>query len=231
MIAGLFSVDRGAFFTLRQIIIRPGIAANRYLAGERKKYFNFVTLLFVVIGITFFVNKLNVLYIFGGGPGHVVIDGHTTAPTPLQQNKSVNLSNYARYILFAFVPTIALAFTIMYRRCRYRYIENVVAANILLIGTILIFLVSLLGAMILYLLVGNADLMVRIFNLLFLAGMIFYFFLFSFQYQKSNYTLPGLLWRSFATFLLTIVIYTTLFLGFALIYILITGSQNILFSN
>lgn len=45
---GLFSVDRGIPFTLKQLFTRPGHAVREYLAGRRKPYFPPVTLLMIL---------------------------------------------------------------------------------------------------------------------------------------------------------------------------------------
>ncbi len=55
MVHGLFHVDKGILFTIKELFTRPGHMVREYVGGKRIKQFNYITLLLVIIAAYLFV--------------------------------------------------------------------------------------------------------------------------------------------------------------------------------
>ncbi|MBD1429705.1 DUF3667 domain-containing protein [Sphingobacterium litopenaei] len=54
VVHGVFHLDKGLLFTIKQVLTRPGYAAMDYIAGKRKSYYNFFYLIFIIGRVLFF---------------------------------------------------------------------------------------------------------------------------------------------------------------------------------
>ncbi|MDY3548957.1 DUF3667 domain-containing protein [Riemerella anatipestifer] len=57
MIHGIWHLDSGIFFTLKELLVRPGHSIREFIQGKRVGYFNFITLLILILGITHFLGE------------------------------------------------------------------------------------------------------------------------------------------------------------------------------
>ena len=57
LIHGIWSVDNGMIFTIKELFTRPGHSIREFINGRRAGYFNFVTLLLIVLGVSHFVGE------------------------------------------------------------------------------------------------------------------------------------------------------------------------------
>lgn len=48
---GLFHLDKGVFFTIKELFIRPGYSIHEYLHGKRAQHFKPISLILVLAGI------------------------------------------------------------------------------------------------------------------------------------------------------------------------------------
>ena len=53
-IHGVWHVDKGILFTLKALFTRPGHFVRNYIEGKRVNYFNFVSLLILIMAISAF---------------------------------------------------------------------------------------------------------------------------------------------------------------------------------
>lgn len=57
LIHGIWHVDNGILFTIRELFTRPGHSVRGFINGKRVGYFSFVTLLLLILGISFFLGE------------------------------------------------------------------------------------------------------------------------------------------------------------------------------
>ncbi len=57
LIHGIWHVDNGVLFTIRELFSRPGHSVREYLQGKRVGFFSFVSLLLIILGITHFLGE------------------------------------------------------------------------------------------------------------------------------------------------------------------------------
>lgn len=57
LIHGIWHVDNGILFTIRELFTRPGHSIREFISGKRVGYFSFVTLLLLILGISHFLSE------------------------------------------------------------------------------------------------------------------------------------------------------------------------------
>ena len=55
---GIFHLDKGFFFTIKELLTRPGHSIREYVQGKRARHFSYFTLLVILLTLSFFVSKL-----------------------------------------------------------------------------------------------------------------------------------------------------------------------------
>lgn len=111
--------DKGFFYLIPKLLVKPGIIAREYKDGKRKTYFSPFTFILIVVALnTFLVATFNIMKIpYAGQPQHpaVVMVSNFT-------NQHFNL------IVFLSVPMIAL-FTSKFFKKRINYAESLVIVS------------------------------------------------------------------------------------------------------
>ncbi len=127
--------DKGLFYLLKELILRPGIVAREYIAGKRKKYYNPFTFFLILAAFYVFSNN------FQSSPA----DHSTQIPKQIlqiqnpkakenaiaQYKRVVKAQNFFRkngnVIAMIAVPFFAFYFWLIYYRKSYNYSEHLVA--------------------------------------------------------------------------------------------------------
>ncbi len=111
--------DKGFFYLIRELSRQPGVVAQEYIAGKRKKYFNPFSFIVIVTGVLVLISSN--LQIFGNA-----LDSRSAASnyghlSPAQQKRvegiktrSVKfrafINNHVNIVLFISTPFFALMF-------------------------------------------------------------------------------------------------------------------------
>ena len=57
LIYGIWNIDNGIIFTIKELFTRPGHSIREFINGKRVGYFSFVTLLIIILGVSHFVGE------------------------------------------------------------------------------------------------------------------------------------------------------------------------------
>lgn len=57
LIHGIWNVDSGIFFTLKELFTRPGHSIRGFINGKRVRYTSFVTLLVIILAVSHFIGE------------------------------------------------------------------------------------------------------------------------------------------------------------------------------
>jgi hypothetical protein len=57
LIHGIWSIDKGIIFTIKELFTRPGHSIRDFINGKRVGYFSFVTLLVIILGVSHFIGE------------------------------------------------------------------------------------------------------------------------------------------------------------------------------
>jgi hypothetical protein len=195
---GLFHFDNGIFFTIRQLITRPGFAIREFVEGKRVKYFKpfaFAVVMATVYGLLFhqIANQLADI--------QPVSYADSLSETYLRIMRWI-FDHFAISNLFLIVLT-SISTYIVFRKSGYGFAE-VLVLNTYYRGTILIFnMVAMLMRFILW----NSDI-----GYSYEIGMQLVDFLFMYWCYKQFFNLSWAkgLWLSTLTFLLNSVLVVTI---------------------
>lgn len=114
-------VDKGIFYTIKQMIVRPGYAIKEYLEGKRVNHFKPFSFILVLGAIyAFIVHLLNIYpeaHFFG-----------EEANSASENNKILFEWIYAHYslVMFLLIPVSALSTYLTFRKSGYNYMEHVI---------------------------------------------------------------------------------------------------------
>jgi len=123
----IFQIDKGLFFTLKELSTRPGHSIREYLLGKRKNHFKPIAYLLILSTIYFLVTRFSV----GGTFINDVIEGYVTGANGNEKSQrqieilKLLSDNYAYTILFL-LPVYSLASYLAFRRSEYNYFEHIV---------------------------------------------------------------------------------------------------------
>ena len=129
--------DKGVFFLLKELAIRPGVVAREYvMEGKRKKYFNPFTFLLLALGVTLFINSVFHPYT-GKEAGHssgVTQQVQSTQARKLPPEIAERKANVDRFfekrtnlVNFFVIPLFALIYWLFFLRSGINYAEHLVA--------------------------------------------------------------------------------------------------------
>lgn len=221
LIHGMFHLDRGLPKTILAILIRPGKVALDYIYGKRKKYYNFFYLLLLIIGLYIFIQSFIQVDDFGvkavDESGKKLTEGIPVSDF-IQNNKKV--------VIFSWIPVLALAGFIVFRRLKFTFVEFLIPAIIAIIGCNLFNILSILLTQLSSkfqlqdTLESSLQLLIYLLNI-----SIFIFPIFTFS-QTTNglYSTLGKIWRMLAFYLLAVIIVASVYFG--ILVIINGGSPN-----
>lgn len=128
--------DKGIFFLLKELAIRPGIVAKEYINGKRKKYFNPFT--FFLLLATLFVLSNGLIRSSDGHGNKDIPIQIINIKDPVQKEKAIATYNrsikarefmakHGNVMAMIAVPFFALFFWLIFYRKTYNYSEHLVA--------------------------------------------------------------------------------------------------------
>lgn len=133
LIHGLFHIDKGMLFTAKEALTRPGKAALDYIQGKRIRYYNVFYLILLVIGLNLFLSSS--------------YDHLSEIYTPkISESLSNDMGNkiekffsdYAKIIIFSFVPLFAINGYFLFRKRKMNLSEHFIIAGITFLGILLV---------------------------------------------------------------------------------------------
>jgi hypothetical protein len=100
---GVWHIEKGIIFTIKEAILRPGKAALDYIGGKRIRYYNVFYLILLVIGLGLFIDS-TYLYTKQNYVSYVV------EPTePESETIVLNfIAKYAKLFLLLAIPVFSL---------------------------------------------------------------------------------------------------------------------------
>lgn len=123
----IWHVDHGIFYNLRELLTRPGLSIQRYMAGERKKFFNPLSMLILVGGVSAFLfAKLHIV------PFNTDQPGLSRRVLQTQHWMMEFIQRYQGWLSILFLPIEAAVATPLLRRATgYTWAEQLVAAALM----------------------------------------------------------------------------------------------------
>jgi hypothetical protein len=193
VVHGVWHIDKGIFFTIKELMVRPGYAARDYISGKRRSYFNLITLAALIIAVILFIS------------GRIVHDTEFVVVKNSGERIEGLFFNNLKLILLSFIPLFAISSQLFFRKLRLNYSEHAVGATFFFVG----FLVLILFQTLLEWILKN-----DYFRQLYLSPTIeIVYLVFGYvQFTRGNYSLPGFAWRMFGVLFIFLLVTLVAFL-------------------
>jgi hypothetical protein len=207
---GVWHVEKGILFTIKEALTRPGKAALEYIAGKRIRYYNVFYLILILIGLSTLLNHY-----------YDVLSHHyfNTRLNPEADNVGASfdafLSQYSKWIIFSFIPLLSVNSFLLFRKKELNFSEHFIIAGMVFLGVMVI---NVIGEILYFTEFFNyLDVISGVINFLIpltllLYVMVNYYKTFSSDYKKINALFRTLLFIVLLLFEITIFFF--LLLGF-----------------
>ncbi|RAW00217.1 hypothetical protein DQQ10_16715 [Pseudochryseolinea flava] len=117
VIHGVWHVDKGILYTIKALFKRPGHSIRDYVKGKRVPYFNFITLIVLILAIS------NLLAPYA----HVkVSDLMPEAGKAAMNSFEIFTAKYPKIVLLIAIPVYSLFSFIWFRKAAFNYSEHLV---------------------------------------------------------------------------------------------------------
>lgn len=174
MVHGVWHLDKGMLYTLKQAIVRPGYAATEYISGKRVKFYNIFYLSLIIM--TLMLISDNYL--------------HSGAFSAGSYGSEKTSNGYYKLIMLSFIPMFAISSFFVFRKLRLNFFEHIVLAGFTLLGMY----VCLLGGVTLGPFEDNYYI-IKLLNLCIGAACLLYPVISYYQATRRYYSFFGFIWR------------------------------------
>lgn len=214
LVHGVWHVDRGMFFTLKESILNAGKAASEYIEGKRIKYYNVFYLSLLLLGanilLKHFADHQEDLNMKSGGDMAAI---------------AIFLKSNIKIILLLFIPVISIVAFFIYKKSKLNLAEHAIIAGFLFCGMISLSIIENTLSLLPEPVVKILD--YSIFPVLGLIKVIFPAWAY-YQALSKNFSKLGFVFRTFMFYLLTIILYVIIILAIVIIFNYIqTGKMEI----
>lgn len=184
LIHGVWHVDRGILYTIKELFTRPGNSVREYILGKRANYFNVITLLLLTATISSILSHYSNLE-------------YSVLVSDTIKDKMVSIqelmTSYLKIFLLLMIPFNAIFSYIWFRKAGFNYSEHLVlnayktAAE--MVATVVLTLVTLFFD-------KSAALVSSYLMVFFIFSLIYGIWFYSQFFSQSGYSKAGLVFRS-----------------------------------
>ena len=186
LIHGVWHIDKGIPYTLKQIFTRPGHASMDYIAGKRVKFYNVFYLSLLVLGLFLLVTL----------DDKEMLEEINEAPEVARKFAGV-LYNYSKVFIFMFIPLSAFCGKVIFNRMEINFAEHLIIAGFIILGCFISILVAAI--------IGKV--LPRVEGIMVLFCLPFYYLWVYRQVTGVSYSWLGFLWRMALYFILLLFLY------------------------
>ena len=190
LIHGIFHLEKGILFTIKQLFTRPGHIVREYVNGKRAYLFNFVPLIILIITVASLLTPFIKIRI---------IDLMSSSAQSKAMMSAIDKfsAEYPKIIALITIPIAAAFSYLFFRKAKFNFTEHLVlnaysAASLLLIN-ILFTIFSIFCA--------NPKILLPTYSFISLLLFLYTFWIYFQFFSTSSYKKSSLIFRSiFATF-------------------------------
>jgi hypothetical protein len=146
----IFNLEKGFFYTIKQLVLNPGKVLQGYLNGATKRYYNPFKLLIIVTGfLALFALATNSYDTHLGSLNEAIServpDVNEEMQSPTQLRIQSLLKNNVNIIMLLFIPFYSIGYRIFYSRKSINYTEHLIINSYAFsIGNIISFPLSII---------------------------------------------------------------------------------------
>ncbi len=117
LIHGILHIDKGILFTIKMLFTRPGDSIREFIQGKRVGYFNFITLMVIILGATHFISALSPFKLAD------IVPENTKAAISVMEEFS---TKYPKVLFLITIPVSSLFSFLWFRKARLNATEHLV---------------------------------------------------------------------------------------------------------
>ncbi|WP_379791231.1 DUF3667 domain-containing protein [Flavobacterium qiangtangense] len=126
---GVWHLEKGILFTLKQAMFRPGKAALDYINGKRISYYNVFYLILLLTAFGIFIEN-----IYATATANYISYIEPSVSSPVLDI----LGKYVKFFLFLAIPVYAFNSYLLFNKKKYLYSEHLIIFGMYFLGIILI---------------------------------------------------------------------------------------------
>jgi len=186
IVHGIWHVDKGIFYTIKELFTRPGHSIREYVEGKRAKHFNFVSLILIGLAISIFLDpyiKVQIKDLVSGSKESQnlmnIIDEFTT--------------KYPKLVMAAYIPLYAAFSFFWFRKAKFNFSEHLVLNSYKTVAETVVGLVFK-TVTIFY---ANMSVLSFVYNTVIVGFSIIYsVWMYRQFFARSGFTKKALIWKS-----------------------------------
>lgn len=129
---GVWHMEKGILFTIKEALTRPGKASLDYINGKRIKYYNVFYLIVLLVGLQLFLaNYYEQLQTIYYPELHEKIQ-------KMDQKSGAFLSDYSKILILSLIPFFALTSFTLFRKQKLNLSEHFILSGMIFLGIMLI---------------------------------------------------------------------------------------------
>ncbi len=140
LLHGVWHMEKSIFFTIKEIITRPGLAALDYISGKRVKYYNVFSLIFLLLGIYLFINHYYTYFM-------LTIRGISDVNEASSSALYLFATKYEKPLMLLLIPMMAICSYFVFSKRKFNFAEHLIISGFVFVGYLLI---STLGIILAY---------------------------------------------------------------------------------
>lgn len=185
----IFHLDHGFLYTLKRLFVGPGHMAREFVMGKRVKYFNYFTLMILLISISHIIGEFSTLTY-----SDIISSGESADMVNKVQEFA---QKYPRLYAFSIIPFVSFFSWFWFRRVKLNYAEHLVMNTYKTCGELIIGSTLIVASII----TQNIPVLIGVYTVMAIALLIYSgVFLYQF-FSVYNYSRKKLIFLSvMATF-------------------------------
>ncbi|MGE8552492.1 MAG: DUF3667 domain-containing protein [Chryseobacterium jejuense] len=183
-IHGVWHVDKGVLFTIKELFTRPGNSVREYILGKRVNYFSFVTLLLLTATISTLLSH------YSGMDYSVLVSDNAKA---MMNSLQELMMSYFKIYLLLTIPFMAIFSYLWFKKAGFNYSEHLVL-NSYKTAADMIALVMLTFIILFF---KNSAIVMNIYTMAYMTFSLIYGVWFYYQFfSQVGYSKTSLFFRS-----------------------------------
>lgn len=131
LIHGIFHLDKGFFYTIKELFTRPGHSIREYIEGKRAKHFNYVTFIILIISIGYIIGNISEIKL-------IDTTQYFTSDKDLLTGFDKITKEYPKLFTMVKIPFLALFTFLLFRKNKQNFTEHLVLNTYKVCGELII---------------------------------------------------------------------------------------------
>lgn len=183
LIHGIWHIDNGILFTIKELFTRPGHSIREFINGKRIGYFSFVTLLLLILGASHFLSEYAQVKL-----SDLMPESSKSALNKLEEFTKKN----PKTILLLTIPFYSIFSFLWFRKSKLNLTEHFVLNSYKTIGESLIALLFV----IITIFIANVEVLTIVYSLISLSSIFYAFWFYRQFFSTYGYSKKSLMIRS-----------------------------------